>query len=298
MALASFAAAQTGPLVNGVAESYFQSESGKRGFQNQVWWGELDYHPSSYVDFTGSYLLSGTYHSWDELYMKVHWDLGSVQIGRMRTHYGFNTWADYYYTGFNQFPIVRMIPLVDNLRLLRDDSGVEASTNIGDTTIWASAIQPGPPSDEIAPQEVNTSTARVQHAFGSLIAGGDFLSPWKGDEKIYGVDARYTFPQVLMRGEAFWGVGDDASNGFYVDAQYRLPKLYRTQIVGRYDSVNLYDQGSGHLTTLGVRQIFNKYANLNANYVYGTHLPYGGYSNAGPFRGWSARLMFSLPFKF
>lgn len=294
------AAAQSYPQLSGTVETYFLNNKARRGFVNQLWWTELNARISDRDKITGSYILTPGGHSYDELYYRRDFKDVSLRLGRMRPALGLNTWADLFYTGFNGLPLIRSIKVLNNLGIGGDDSGIEATTHIGSVQLQAAAFDNTLDREQIIPDNLNHATLRAQQTVGNLIAAGDFYTSDKGDQKVYGLDLRYTMPQLLMRGEAFWGVGDQPSSGFYVDASYRIPSLYRTQVVARFDQVSRYDQKVAQLETLGVRQVVNRYLSLNVNYAFGSNVsgssgPYGT-SGALATTGWSARAMFQFAF--
>lgn len=296
MCSAQAALGQSYPSLTGTVETYFITEKGRRGFVDLLWWTELDLRLSSKWKAVGSYILFPGGHSFDEAYVSDDEDKFSFRAGRMRTAFGLNDWSDLFYNGFNQLPLLRQISLVDDLFLTREDSGVEATTHLGSVQIQAAAFDDALDRDQLLPNKIDHTTLRLQQEVGPFILGADFLTSFKGDQKIYGVDMRLTQPQLIVRGEAMWGQGFWPSSGYYLDASYRLPKLFRLQAVARVDGVKPWGESYETLYTIGAREIVNRYLSLNLNYSFGSLSSSSGYGNSAGSTGWSARAMFQYRF--
>ena len=285
------------PTVSSVVEGYFLADQEHRGAVNQLYWGETNVRFSSKWKITGSYLLTPKSHSFDEAYVAYEDGPNSVRVGRIRTEFGFSDWSELFYNGFNHIPLVRVVPLVDHLALTRDDAGAEATAKIGPLQLQASAIDAGVGSDQLSPQKISYSTVRLQSSLGGLILGADYLTKLSGDAKIYGLDARFTVPHWIFRGEAFHGDGPNSNGGYYIDAVYRIPSLSRTEIVGRIEGVaNAPSTPQTILHTVGARQIINRYFSVNVNYGWGSGITDGSYAYSLGLAGWTGRLMFQVQF--
>jgi hypothetical protein len=285
----------SGPSLSGVIETYFSANQEHRGFVQQFTWSELDLRVSDHWKATASYLLSPSNKSFDEAYIQYQEGPNSIRAGRIRTEFGFSDWSELFYNGFNHLPLVRVVPLAGNLSLTRDDAGAEGTAKIGRLQLQVSAIDPAVGRDQLSPDSISYSTARLQGALERLLVGVDYLSKLAGGTEIYGIDARYTVPHWLFRGEAFKGSETNSGSGYYIDAVYRIPSLTRTELVGRIEEASSDSSPQEtHLRTLGVRQIINRFFTFNLNYGWGSGIDEGSYAYSQGLAGWTARAMFQL----
>jgi hypothetical protein len=283
------------PNVSGTLESYFVNNPQTRGVQSLLWYGQLDYHPSNEFNFDASYFLYPGGNGFDELYARAQIDRFSVRVGRIWTQFGLDSWADLYYTGFNQLPLVRQIDLVGDEELTRQDSGAEVTYNNAATQVTGAIFDDNLGDNQVLPEKVDHASLRVQQGFGAFIGGLDFLSSFDGDEKVYGFDGRFTEPNLIVRAEGYWGQGAYPAYGYYIDGSYRIPKLYRTQVVTRFEQAKPWNTSLGTLTTMGIRQGVTQYLSLNLNYSFGTPLTVAEYGQVD-YTGWSVQAMLRFAF--
>ena len=286
--------------LTGTVETYFQSDSQKRGVQNLFSWAEVEYRANANLKGTVSYIAASGFNALDEACLSLESGLHILRLGRMHTAFGFSDWSEEYYNGFNHLPLVRTAPLIDGLGLTRDDSGAEITFGGPHVQVQAAVVDTNLDTYQFAPKHFDASTARLQVAMGSIIVGLDSLWRFNEGEGIAGLDIRWTIPHLIVRGEFMGGIADeDRASGFYVDATYRLPRFERTQLVGRYERLYCTDQGDFVLQTLGLRQVVGPNLTLNVNYGWGSGAAAGLYGSPitePALQGWSARAMFQIHF--
>lgn len=300
LVLAGGAPAQTlveSSPVKGVLETYFYSTRLDRGASHRLTWGEFYYRARPDLKLTYSFGLFPGGHVTDEAVAAYDRDGLLVRAGRMRTTFGFNDWSDLFYNGFNSIPLVRAAPLSDGLVLTRQDSGVEATVSIGDAQLEVAAVDASLRRDQIAPDNVDAGIVRLQMPAGALIVGLDALRRLRHDGGIYGVDVRYTLPRLVGRLEYFVGDGAGSGQGGYADVQARLPGLPRTQLVARADYLKPAGGAASIIKyTVGLRQIFWNYLQVNVNYAWGHNLLFAPSAPAAGTDNFSARAMFQVRF--
>ena len=296
--LSRLAGAQINPHISGVLETYFLTHNGVGGAYDQRSWAEL----RARIDNHWSAVWSGydfqSIGGYDETYARYEIDNGSIRAGRLRTSFGFSDWSELWYNGFNHLPLVREFNIVGKTHLDRDDSGAEVTANFGQLQIQAASIDTNLTKCQVGPDRVDHTTATAQYGFGRFIAGAEILAQNDGSEKVYGATARYTYPHWLVRAEYFEGVGPNGGEGGYADVTYRIPALTRTELVARYEQVRVAGSDSpAQLQTVGIRQILNRYIQVNLNYGWGKELEYSSYAQNLALDGWSARVMFQVQFQ-
>ena len=294
---ARFASGQTVPTVSGVFETYFRTNPQMRGDAQQLSWVELDGKISNDWSVTWSGYDSNGFAGYDEAYLRYEKGAHSIRAGRMRTSFGYSDWSELLYSGFNHRPLVRELSLVGSTKLDRDDSGAELTENIGALQLQAAMVKTTVSKTQVGPQEIDHGMLTAQYGTGPLIVGAEILSKTDFSEKIYGGSFRYTIPHWIFKGEYFEGVGPGNASGCYVDAIYRIPYHFRTELVGRAEQV----RGTGsdnatQLATLGIRQILNRYLTVNVNYAWGNELDYSSYAKNAAVTGWTTQLMFQVQF--
>jgi len=300
VALAACAPAQTlikDSPIHGILETYFYSTRLDRGAVQKLTWGEFYANPTKEIQLKYSFGVFPGGHISDEAYASYAKDALYVRVGRMRTGFGFNDWANLFYNGFNSVPLVRLAPLSDGVALTRQDSGVEVTRTFGDLQVEVAGVDSSLTRDQFTPDNVDTGILRLQAPVGPFIVGLDALHRLRHDGGIYGFDVRYTAPRLIGRLEYFNGEGPGGGQGGYVDAQYRVPKFPRTQLVAR--SEYLKPGGGGDLIvrhTVGVRQIVCNYLQLNVNYGWGQNLLNAPAFPAAGTDNFSARALFQLRF--
>ncbi len=288
---------QVQPSVSGVIETYFLSNNQLRGTKQTTTWAELHGRATKNWSATWSGWDGGSFTGYDESYVRYESNQLSARVGRLRTSFGFSDWSELFYTGINHTPLIREMNLVGNTALDRDDSGIEGTFNAGPLQVQASLVDTQLNRIQIGPNRVDHGTLTLQYGLGDLILGAELLAQNDFSQKIYGLNARYTIPHWIFKGEYFAGVGPQSCTGGYIDANYRIPSKLRTEFITRLEEIRA--PGSDNptvLTTFGMRQIFNKNFTASLNYGWGNELNHSFYATAASVAGWSLRGMFQVQF--
>jgi hypothetical protein len=297
MEITSTAGAQVVPQFWGAVETYEQADPYHRGVRQYLTWGELHARISREFELVGSLHVWPTFTSLDETYLGVDERNSSWRVGRIRTAFGFSDWSDLWYSGVNHIPLVRTCPLVDSLKLNRQDSGIEGTTWVGPLQIQGAGIDTKLDNYQVTPSSLNFGSLRLQYSLGNAMLGIDYLSKLENTEKIYGFDTRLTVPHWILKAEAYHGDGSNSASGYYFDATYRIPSLTRTQLIACSEGVWMSSEDDPMLLqTFGIRQVFSKNFTLSVNYGWGSNLNYGEASDDDYLAGWNARGMFQVQF--
>lgn len=278
------------PTIHGVYESYFLTNRSFRGVVRRGSWDEINVDFKNGLGITASEVLLPTNHFLDERFIRTTLKDGTyLQAGRFRSAFGFGDWTELFYKGFNYVPIIRLFPVTNGISLFRDDTGAQATFNLGSFQFQTAAIDIAPSDEQFIPQRVNHANVRVQTMVGPVIVGGSVFSGFEHEERAFGLDFRYSIPRLIIRSEFIRGNGNTQSaEGFYADATFRVPGLLRTQLLARTEAYrDLSNNRTIALHTLGVRQVINQYFTLNLNYSFGSN-PNGFTTAFGPNRGFSA----------
>lgn len=298
---AALPAAADGFEYSGTLETYFQTRQRIRGLYEPMSWGELRLRANSALKATLSTTQTGKFRTLDEACVDLEKGPDMMRLGRFRTRFGFSDWSELFYNGFNRLPLLRVTPIVDRLRLMRDDAGAEFDFGGPNVQAQVAVIDTSTSDAQIQPVRARAATARVEHAFGALILGLNGLANTTTDQKVIGLDARWSMPTLIVRAEAMKGLGGTKNgSGAYIDASYRIPSLLRTHLVGRIDHFEDESGGRTNLNTLGIRQVFHIVGSpgtvsINLNHTWGEVSPALS-QNVGPTRGWSLRAMFQVTF--
>lgn len=291
------ATGQTAPTVSGVVETYYRTNPQMRGDAQQLSWVELRGKITNDWSVTWSGYDSNGFAGYDEAYLRYEKDARSIRAGRMRTSFGYSDWSELLYSGFNHRPLVRELNLVGTTKLDRDDSGAEVTETFGPLQLQAAMVKTSLSKAQVGPDALDHGALTAQCGIGRLIVGAEVLSKTDFSEKVYGTSFRYTIPHWIFKGEYFEGVGPGNASGCYVDAIYRIPYHFRTELVGRAEQVRGTGSDSAtQLATLGVRQILNRYLTVNVNYSWGNELDYSSYAKNAAVTGWTTQLMFQVQF--
>jgi len=301
--LAALGAARAQISQETTLESYFTSSRVHQGLYHYLSWGETNVRLSPNVKATVSGLSLGGHNSYDEACVTLE-DKGRIlRLGRFKTAFGFSTWSDQFYNGFNHIPLERIAPLNATLGLTRDDTGAELTFGGPDLQVQTALVDVSPEPTQIVPKRPDHASLRLQTNRGDLILGGDFLADLAHGAEVYGLDARWTAPRLVMRGELMAGTGSSAAAwGYYIDAMYRIPKLSRTQAVFRTEGLQ-YGQDNDAtpnepitlLHTVGIRQVVSPNLAVNLNYGWGSGAD-NRYVTGNGLIGWTLRMMFQLHF--
>lgn len=296
IAFAGFTVAPAQIKVDTVLETYFLASEDAKGFAHNLSWGEMNVRFDPRWKATFSFTKMPTREMYDELCLAYEAPGGQiVRVGRIRTAFGFSDWSELYYNGFNHRPLVRSQPLVDGLRLNRDDSGVEVTFGGPQLQIQAAVLDPEVTAYQVGPTRLRAGTLRAQAEVGEALVALDVLSFFGDDRRIYGLDARWTTPRLLVRAEAYAGAGGRFNaRGYNLDAAYRLPHLSRTQLVARTESMELRT-GALQVHTFGVRHLLTETVGLNLNYGWVEGRNPGNLGTRAPER-WSLQATYRVSF--
>lgn len=214
------------------------------------------------------------------------WGANRLQVGLVRLPFGIYDVRETYATGLIDYPMPRGDYAYNSVDW--GVPGVEWAANTDRLQIEAAVF--GGRSQGIWDTEhtVRGGAARVQAYTNDLIVG---VSRWDGalevlpgshqiaPTHITGLDARYTRPHLLLRGEYIVGeLGGDHEWGWYTDAYYHLPGLAKWTATGRLEALKPEaTAGTGRQTTLGLRYVaspeWTLVANWRRNAIVGKYQP-------------------------
>ncbi len=293
VALAGSAGAQE--PVSSTFESYFTANRGTAGASHYLSWDETTAKLDGRTRFTFSYEEMKGKRTFDEFCARFDLKQGMLRLGRIRTEFGLSDWSELLYNGFNHLPLIKIADMGDGLRLVRDDSGLEYTCGTPDLQLQAALMDSDLSTQQILPKRLDHSSLRLQTNRGQVILGLDYLSALRNSSKVYGLDLRWATPHTLVRGEFMRGDSEEGpSSGYYVDAEYRLPGLPRSQLVGRTEMVSEYSSRT-FLHTVGLRQVVSPTITVNLNYGWMQGAPNFYIASSG-LDGWTIRTMFQVRF--
>jgi hypothetical protein len=284
-------------------ESYFSSNRLHHGLFHYLSWGQTNVRFTNNLKVTVSGLTAGGHNSYDEACISIEEDNRILRLGRIKTAFGFSNWSEVFYNGFNHIPIMRLTPLANGLILTRDDAGAELTFGTPNLQAQAAVIDTSLSPAQFAPKRADHASVRLQTNQGDFIVAADVLKSLLGSTDVYGLDARWSVPRLLVRAEVMAGRGSIQSSwGYYVDAAYRIPKLTRTQAVVRIEGVTYghnsqtyTETAATQLNTVGVRQIVSPNLAVNLNYGWGSGAD-NSYVTGNGLKGWTLRMMYQLHF--
>lgn len=281
--------------VGTVLETYFMNSEDAWGFAHALSWGEMTVRFDPRLKATLSYTQMPTRKTYDEMCLSYESGPQIVRVGRFRTAFGFSDWSELFYNGFNHRPLVRSLPIVDGLRLNRDDFGVEVTFGGPQLQVQAAVIDSEVTPYQIATPYFRAGTVRLQTSMGEALIGLDALSYFEDDRMVYGIDARWSTPRLQVRAEGFASAGGKFNaSGYNIDGAYRIPKMPRTQVVARTESMEL-KTGALQLHTFGVRHLLTETIGVNLNYGWIEGRNPGNLANRAPER-WSVQATYRVSF--
>lgn len=281
---------------SGTLENYYIARTGQHGAQHRITWMQIQADVGSRLQLVATNSQTRTSNFLDETYAEYDGSQASVKAGVMRSAFGFSDWGEQWYTGINDPPMIRSQYVADGLNLYRLDTGVQVSGGNPDIQYQAGLVDIHRSSRQFFPDKMDHGILRLQTAKGPFILGASFLQQVDGSDperqKLYGIDLRWTAPQVQFRLEADQADSVDGSTrGFYADVFYRPPKSTKTRLVARSEAYRAYDSGTALHYALGIRQVLNENFTVSLNYGFGNDV-----SPAPSLSGWSIRLMSSIHF--
>jgi hypothetical protein len=203
----------------------------------------------------------------------------AVRIGRYRTPFGMSSRSDHAYNGFSRAPLVRYGEgyAMSNLFM---EAGADVIVGRPSLYLEASA---GAPADAngVERRETADVVTRAQGYYRGLIIGASYLSggrtvdefPWKGRMMFRGIDARWMWEGVQVRGE--WIDGrpfDDASTrGGYVDLFVHHIGMGPVTAIARIERLDYHDGYSvdrSRRATIGARVRLTTTLSLEADVLH------------------------------
>lgn len=287
--------------VTGVIEQFFNATRQGDAFvgRNNGTWALLfiDLTPRARLTLGYWEINSRKIKMLDENFLSLSFDKAEVWIGRIRTPFGHNTWDDAWYWGTTFRPLVQTMPVADLRSILRLDTGISVHAYLGTFLVQASAIDATSDRWQVLPEKIDHYALRAETSFGNAIVAFNGLvgDRWFGKDapKAYGLDFRYSLPNVLLRGELLANSKDGSTaGGGYLDAAFKIVGLPKLTLLARYD----FNRLPGKNETLQLHTLGAKYA-LTPNIV--LMVAYGfGPSNPAThdLKGWSSMVMFRYRF--
>ena len=298
LCVTTFVAAQNpGVQLSGTFENYYFAKQQKRGAQHRITWMQLTAEVNPHLRFVATEQQRISANSLDETYGEFEHGGTTLRAGVMRRTIGFGDWAELYYTGFIAFPMIRGEYLGDNINLLQLDTGVQVSGGSPNLQYQASLVDSARSSRQFFPQKLDHAIARIQTAKGPFIIGASGFKQVVGSDeskvRIYGLDIRWTAPQIQIRAEADKVDTDEStSEGYYIDTFYRPGKSTKSRLMARAEGFRApYVSATAVRYTFGLRQVLTENFTLSVNYGIGNRV-----APANSNVGWSAQLMTSVHF--
>ncbi len=298
LALAALSAGQSkGVQFSGVIENYYISNINMRGAQHRMTWMQLVADVNAHWRFVGTNAQRINANALDETYGEYNDRGTTVRAGVMRSAFGFSDWSELWYTGLINFPMFKGGYGSNDFRFIRLDTGVQVTGGTPELQYQVGLVDSNRKSRQLLPEHMDRGVARLQTAKGPFIIGLSGFQQVVGTDsehvRAYGLDARWTAPNIQFRAEVAKVDSDDASGwGYYMDAFYRPGTSTKTRLVGRAESYKApYKDGISVLYTAGLRQVLSPNFTLSINYGVGNHV-----APAPTNFGWSAQLMTSIHF--
>lgn len=301
--------------LTGVIENYWlaQGNGHTAGVRDIANWTSIEGRFSPRLRFVvGEFEIMGR-QLLDESFVEFGSDAQQWRVGRFRSAFGHSDWSELWYSGFPRQPLMRNLSLGSGLVLNRLDTGVDWHGGSGAIQYQVGLIDARARSWEPLPMRFNHLVGRVQFYKGSWIVGLNTLLETEqigtGQNRVFGLDWRWTAPHIQTRGELFWGRTSKAhASGYYFDIFYHPPKLTRTTVLARLEAssgtvsgtmfdpysgtfVTTKQAGTAQLYTIGVKHILSKYFTAELSQAWGN-----GATPAQGRQGWAFQLMTSLHF--
>lgn len=295
---ARMAGAQTpGPRVSGVLEFYFWAyqEDGQVETDQRARWLSVNGTISKGLGFTAGQLAMKGFTLLDETCLEIGGDDGRLRVGRFRPAFGIFSWDDNWYGPLPHAPVARSASLGNGLIQARLDSGAQVSGGRGSLQYQVGIVDDASNRYQIMPKRPNHLVSRLQTDKGNVILGFNSLvsmaNAGPGGTRLFGLDWRWTVPQIQVRGEVFGGRyrGGNIS-AYYADLYYHPIGLYRTTFALRAEAA-AGRQGAGQLYTIGARQVLSKALALQFSQAWGNAL-----APTESFRGWTMQAVTSAHF--
>ncbi|HRI43621.1 MAG TPA: hypothetical protein PLL78_01280 [Fimbriimonadaceae bacterium] len=295
-----FAFGQDRP-VTGVVEQFINATPQGDAFvgRNNGTWALLfiDLTPRARLTFGYWEINSRKIKMLDENFLSLSFDKAEVWVGRIRTPFGHNNWDDAWYWGTTFRPLVQTMAIADLRSILRLDTGVSVHANLGPVFLQASAVDATSDRWQVLPEKIDHYVLRTEMAVGDAIVGLNGLvgDRWfaKDAPKAYGLDFRYSLPNIVLRGELLANSkGGKTAGGGYLDAGLKIVGIPKLTILGRYD----FNRLPGKTETLELHTLGAKYA-LTPNIVLMVAYGFGPTNTAtADLKGWSSMVMFRYRF--
>lgn len=279
------------PRLYGVLENYVMLYPQPQKLQTQAYLTYLHLQGTIQpgLRFTAGTLFYRGHNSLDENFLELGKDRLDWRVGRFRSAFGHSDWSDLYYSGFTRFPLMRMSPLGNNLRLTRFDTGLSVRGEEKALEYQLGWIDPFPRTYALLPNHPDHLVARLQTYRANVILGLNTLlkldASGVGATHLFDLDFRWSAPQVQARGELLVGQAQGRhAEGYYLDLFYHPLKSYRTTFLARLEGMAATggDSGWSQLYTLGIKQIVSPLLTLELTRAWGNGVAPGEYV-----RGWA-----------
>ncbi len=236
----------------------------------------------------------------DENFVDFGGDSQQWRVGRFRSAFGHNDWSELWYSGFPRMPLMKNLALGAGFSINRLDTGIDWHGGTGSQQYQIGLIDAHARAWEPLPMRFNHVVGRVQWYRGAWVVGLNTLMETEqigtSQNRIFGLDWRWSAPHIQTRGEYFFGrTAAKHSAGYYFDIFYHPPKLTRTTFLTRLESVtgsiSKSVSGTAELYTIGAKQILSKYFTAEVSRSWGN-----GITPAKTRQGWAFQLMSSIHF--
>lgn len=283
IALAVSASAQDEPAkleVGGQVEQFVRAARVGDAFRAEEYMRriliELTY---SHFKLVGSYWW---YPSWDlketdEAWIGYEGDRASFKVGRFMVPFGQSDWYSQWYSGFVQGSFIEDHSYSGPwFPFERTSVGVQADVTLGDShTLHLAGVDKDIQQDHLAPKRLDRAVARIEGYRSGITYGASAYVDTKTlgkDQRILALDARWTGPQWMVRGEILRADNDSQKvDGYFVDLTYRPKGWTDVTLVARNQAIRAEGVGGYRLqnTILGAKVRLPLETTLAVNYAFG-----------------------------
>ncbi len=225
---------------------------------------------ASYWDYPYCY-----WYEIDETNLKYEDNGFSAKIGRFRLPIGLSDWYDQWYSGFVQLPLVEYYFYGASQPLERTNTGIEAEQTLGAHRVQLAITDAEPLYNRVFAKRLDRLSGRYSYYDNGLTVGisGFVDSPGRGSNGTFtALDARYTIPNWILKGEQVWYRGtNQREDGYFVELSHRLKGLTNVTLVGRYEQIRIQEPAEKRMEawTIGSRIRLPWEITVQANYTGG-----------------------------
>lgn len=226
--------------------------------------------------------------SFQESHFSVKDGTHEYRAGRFRVPFGIINREEVEYSGFIDIPLMKD-ESVRGFRLARVDTGLMAMGG-SPTLRYEAAVINGTDSSQFVDNNSSKDVCvRLQTFHGRWITGvnwysgsvedGTSIPPADRDVHEYGLDWRYTIPNLIVRGELGLGdIGGQRTLGWHTDLLYHTPSVENLTLLVRYDRFDPnrgMDDDTEKRLTIGARYFFRPgiTAALNVSWEHNIEIP-------------------------